>query len=130
MGWRSSARNQVDTKLDRCYKQGMGYTVRSKTVRTIGACRKCGKVHIGEILVVARLPDSDEPWRGGRPPLATSTERAGAPIVCCERHVAMQRVQGRKTDHVCDVRCTEAKGHKCECSCGGANHGAGHASAA
>ena len=25
----------------------------------------------------------------------------------------------------CDARCTEARGHKCECSCGGANHGAG-----
>jgi len=26
----------------------------------------------------------------------------------------------------CDARCTEAKGHNCECSCGGRNHGAGH----
>jgi hypothetical protein len=24
---------------------------------------------------------------------------------------------------VCDVRCTDAKGFKCECSCGGTNHG-------
>lgn len=27
-------------------------------------------------------------------------------------------------DHVCDSRCTSAKGHTCDCSCGGANHGA------
>lgn len=33
------------------------------------------------------------------------------------------RVRGFKTEHVCDVRCTSAKGHNCECSCGGANHG-------
>jgi hypothetical protein len=26
-------------------------------------------------------------------------------------------------DHVCDSRCTNARGHNCECSCGGANHG-------
>lgn len=28
--------------------------------------------------------------------------------------------------HVCDSRCLNAKGGNCECSCGGANHGAGH----
>lgn len=27
--------------------------------------------------------------------------------------------------HKCDARCQHAKGHKCECSCGGKNHGAG-----
>jgi hypothetical protein len=27
--------------------------------------------------------------------------------------------------HKCDARCTNAKGHNCECSCGGKNHGAG-----
>lgn len=29
-------------------------------------------------------------------------------------------------DHKCDARCTGAVGHICECSCGGANHGADH----
>lgn len=27
--------------------------------------------------------------------------------------------------HKCDGRCLHAKGNTCECSCGGANHGAG-----
>ena len=27
--------------------------------------------------------------------------------------------------HKCDGRCLHAKGQNCECSCGGANHGAG-----
>lgn len=27
--------------------------------------------------------------------------------------------------HKCDARCMNAKGHNCECSCGGKNHGAG-----
>jgi hypothetical protein len=31
----------------------------------------------------------------------------------------------RPSLHKCDARCTNAKGHKCECSCGGANHGRG-----
>ena len=28
--------------------------------------------------------------------------------------------------HKCDGRCINAKGHNCECSCGGANHGIGN----
>lgn len=27
--------------------------------------------------------------------------------------------------HKCDARCQHAKGHDCECSCGGENHGKG-----
>lgn len=27
--------------------------------------------------------------------------------------------------HKCDARCRDAKGHNCECSCGGKFHGAG-----
>lgn len=26
-------------------------------------------------------------------------------------------------DHKCDARCTSARGHSCECACGGKNHG-------
>jgi hypothetical protein len=36
-----------------------------------------------------------------------------------------KRVQGFVTDHKCDDRCTEAKGIRCECACGGKNHGKG-----
>jgi hypothetical protein len=42
---------------------------------------------------------------------------------CGEYRWDGKRVQGFKTDHVCDARCMEAKGFQCECSCGGANHG-------
>lgn len=35
-------------------------------------------------------------------------------------------VKGYITDHVCDARCTNAKGQDCECSCGGANHGSAY----
>jgi hypothetical protein len=30
-------------------------------------------------------------------------------------------------NHKCDARCLNAKGNDCTCSCGGANHGRGHA---
>jgi hypothetical protein len=49
---------------------------------------------------------------------ATQTKGGGHPIVGRE-------IIAHITDHKCDVRCTEAKGHKCECNCGGVNHGAG-----
>jgi hypothetical protein len=32
-------------------------------------------------------------------------------------------VEGFRTDAVCDHRCTGARSFKCECSCGGENHG-------
>lgn len=49
------------------------------------------------------------------PPLPGGTE---------PRRVYGQRLEGHYTETVpCDARCTSAKGHKCECSCGGANHG-------
>ena len=31
------------------------------------------------------------------------------------------------SNHKCDARCRNAKGHSCECSCGGKFHGAGDA---
>lgn len=40
----------------------------------------------------------------------------------------LKRIKGTYSkDHKCDVRCLNAKGHECTCSCGGANHGRGHA---
>jgi len=32
-------------------------------------------------------------------------------------------IVARVSEHKCDARCTSAKGHNCECSCGGENHG-------
>lgn len=37
--------------------------------------------------------------------------------------MTVERIHGVVTDHVCDARCTSARGKVCECSCGGANHG-------
>ena len=44
----------------------------------------------------------------------------------CQHMMACGRVQGIFNPAVrCDARCTNARGHNCECSCGGENHGAG-----
>lgn len=45
------------------------------------------------------------------------------PCPSCKTTMNRQMIQGRYTETPCDTRCTEAKGHKCECSCGGHNHG-------
>lgn len=40
----------------------------------------------------------------------------------------LKSVQGTYSAvHKCDSRCLNARGHDCTCSCGGANHGRGHA---
>lgn len=45
----------------------------------------------------------------------------------CNRSTAGQAVRRRfSAAHRCDARCIYAKGPDCECSCAGANHGAGH----
>ncbi|MEO8973624.1 MAG: hypothetical protein ABI406_18700 [Ktedonobacteraceae bacterium] len=42
---------------------------------------------------------------------------------CC-KHIGIEKiVKGKQSEHVCDARCTGAKGADCECSCGGENHG-------
>lgn len=47
------------------------------------------------------------------------------------RWFMLRRVAGTYSEsHKCDSRCLNAKGHDCTCSCGGANHGRGHAVAA
>lgn len=46
-------------------------------------------------------------------------------------YLTFERVKGFKVETVpCDARCTGARGHNCECSCGGANHGKANAIAA
>ena len=45
----------------------------------------------------------------------------------CGRRIAPVAVVGRVSDHVCSDKCLNSKGHLCECSCGGRNHGAGFA---
>lgn len=51
--------------------------------------------------------------------------RNGKPDVRCPcgRSMTAKLLSGRTTDKACDTRCEGAKGHKCECSCGGENHG-------
>lgn len=59
---------------------------------------------------------------GGKPPVY-----AGDPAGLCDscgRPMAWGYLQARLVESVkCGARCTHARGHSCDCSCGGANHG-------
>ena len=41
----------------------------------------------------------------------------------CGKSMAAKLLRGTTSDHACGARCMGSKGHVCECSCGGANHG-------
>jgi hypothetical protein len=43
--------------------------------------------------------------------------------VCCGQEMSAKPLRGVTTDHKCGAKCTTSKGHVCECSCGGKNHG-------
>ena len=48
----------------------------------------------------------------------------GAPLlVCCGEQTHARLVKGSTNDTRCGAKCTGSKGHVCECSCGGKNHG-------
>lgn len=51
---------------------------------------------------------------------------AGLPECPDHGPVEVHEVRGTVTETECDARCTSAKGHVCECACGGANHGTDH----
>jgi hypothetical protein len=44
-------------------------------------------------------------------------------MMCCGTLMAWQWIDGKYSEsRKCDIRCTSAKGHKCNCQCGGKNH--------
>lgn len=64
--------------------------------------------------------------------LAGGAYRLGINVVgrCPNGHkmFRLQQIEGTfSEDFKCDSRCLNAKGRKCTCSCGGMNHGRGHA---
>lgn len=44
----------------------------------------------------------------------------------CRAPFKVTEIKGRRTAHACDARCLASTGGKCECVCGGKNHGASY----
>ena len=98
-----------------------------RTVRQIAKCKRCKKAHSRMAVVLSEVtersdkctPVSRRTWIEGNP--------AGRWMCGCTDGTTYRNVDGTRNDNVkCDARCTEATGHKCECSCAGKNHGASH----
>lgn len=105
--------------IGRCPVRGCGTTLRL-TVPMLGRKRKKsfghGMYHHEAVVTEwSPAPGSSIPFYLG---------------ICCAKHKWELRwnvVNGTfSQDHKCDARCVNAKGHNCECSCGGANHGKGY----
>ncbi len=64
--------------------------------------------------------------RGGHPSFAGLASEAT--LRCCGRTPRRVEVRGTfRPAHKCDARCLAGTGNRCECACGGKNHGMGYA---
>jgi hypothetical protein len=65
-----------------------------------------------------------KPWHDGHNSSAAHHFGGTCPV-CGYWHMAKRAIErpGSVSNHKCDGRCLSAKGHKCECECGGKNHG-------
>lgn len=80
-----------------------------------GETQLAGVYYLQGVTPMGYVPAELEAWRNGGP-------RATA--LKADRKVEYKRSPSR---HACDARCLNATGRvmKCECSCGGKNHGRG-----
>jgi hypothetical protein len=104
-------------------------------VPAIYRCKRCKKAGRPDTFRVVFERVSLEPCGfvmttadGGRYPTtyADSVPALGCPQAGCGATVYTRPVTGRVTVDKCGARCLAAKGHSCDCSCGGANHGANY----
>lgn len=90
-------------------------TTTAAITRYVTKCGRCHTAHAVDTLDPLRFWDQVHGYDGG-------------PIRCreCGRSlVRWDAVQGHYSEaRACDVRCTSATGFRCECQCGGHNHGA------
>lgn len=74
--------------------------------------------HNGQVVRLEKV------WHDGHASTSAKHFKGHAPdgaVLVCERKIEF-KLNGSM--HKCDARCQSAKGHKCECECGGKNHGA------
>jgi len=56
-------------------------------------------------------------------PMVNIAGSMGPVLMCCGSIMNAKLLKGVVTDHKCGAKCRTSKGHVCECSCGGKNHG-------
>lgn len=93
-----------------------------KSIRVIQARKSKGPDRFGNPTFAWRSqPVTGDLWRG-------LSDFSAWTVDCnCGASMQVASVKGvLNPEHACSAKCVNATGHKCECSCGGANHGAAH----
>lgn len=104
-----------DTFLGHCKACKAGRRFVAPVTRQVKASLGYGRY---EYRTFRRLPDGRE---------VQAYDRVFLPCSCGTRRMTeFGLLRGRTSEHTCDDRCVTATGFLCECSCGGANHGAAH----
>lgn len=86
--------------------------------RSLG-CGRSEKRHFRRTELGARVQPGQDYDRDGTP-------RGDAVCAGCGRFMAWGYLNAHRDEAIrCDARCTNARGFKCDCSCGGEHHGAG-----
>ena len=100
-----------------------------RDLRLIARCPKC-KVAVSRLIrrTITRTYRSDQVGEISRR-VTDSPANAPSAILCCGYRVPFALVHGTTNSSiVCSAKCSASKGHVCECSCGGQNHGAAYES--
>jgi len=111
------------------------------TISRIGKCRSCKQTsrrdytdietyqeRIGYVPGANLRPEYQQRQRFGRI-IMSRFVRASLDAECprCGEYAwNAKRIEGFKTEEKCGGMCRNAKGHSCDCSCGGENHGKGY----
>jgi len=93
-----------------------------------GACKAVARVDFERTRIRVqtgfRVEFFDAKWTRDGVPIQDGLCGGMPAIRCACGKLAYGRpIKAIRSDHACDARCTSAKGHNCECSCGGENHG-------
>lgn len=103
--------------------------------RMNGKCKACGAKrsalltsieHVRTSTMIAGFGITDTGARLA--PTSYGNAQVACVVPCaCGGRVTLKPVVGRFVASIaCDSRCEHATGHKCECACGGRNHGKAH----
>lgn len=99
----------------------------SDVMPLIGRCKECDYAVFADESATIPAEELREVRADGR---VYRMANGGYLARCNNRHrvFPLKRIKGTfSKDHQCDARCLNAKGSECTCSCGGVNHGRGHA---
>jgi hypothetical protein len=92
----------------------------------LGRCKQCDYAVFATEEDLSPAADYKDVLPGG----AYRLQGRGVLARCTNNHrvFPLKRIEGTfSEDFKCDSRCLNARGRKCTCSCGGMNHGRGHA---